>query len=170
MDTNKIETSLLRESFLTGSTCGDACWHAKEEVCRCSCGGKNHGILLKGDNQQPLRTRKIDGQFYELVAIIPYPGKDQCFMDSIKKERAEINNVLDDRFPGISQCAYGAWRREKYMPVLSRKVTDAQATWTECEALNTRPWIMIWSRPEGSKYLKFGTDHKAHYTTKETNQ
>jgi len=26
------------------TACGPACWEAREEVCRCSCGGVNHGI------------------------------------------------------------------------------------------------------------------------------
>ena len=37
--------SLLTE--LTEATCGFNCWLAKEHICRCSCGGKNHGIMLK---------------------------------------------------------------------------------------------------------------------------
>lgn len=26
----------LAEILITESTCGDACWHAKEDVCKCS--------------------------------------------------------------------------------------------------------------------------------------
>lgn len=33
------------ESILTDATCGEACWTAKEELCKCSCGGHNHGCL-----------------------------------------------------------------------------------------------------------------------------
>ena len=29
---------------LTDAPCTSKCWHAEEDVCRCSCGGKNHGI------------------------------------------------------------------------------------------------------------------------------
>jgi hypothetical protein len=55
-------------AVLTGSTCGEACWHAAEDVCRCSCGGKNHGILKNG-GERPERTCKIQGRFYRLGAV-----------------------------------------------------------------------------------------------------
>jgi hypothetical protein len=29
---------------LTTAPCTSKCWHAEEDVCRCSCGGRNHGI------------------------------------------------------------------------------------------------------------------------------
>ena len=59
----------LNFALLTGATCGDACWHAREDICRCSCGGKNHGILLGTDGKQPTRTRKIGGKFYEYIRL-----------------------------------------------------------------------------------------------------
>lgn len=52
---------------LTDSTCGEACWSAREEVCRCECGGKNHGIQLRGGSG--VRACKINGRRYELVAV-----------------------------------------------------------------------------------------------------
>lgn len=54
--------------ILTDSTCGEACWTAKEEVCRCSCCGVNHGILRAG-GARPERTCKMDGCRYVLKAI-----------------------------------------------------------------------------------------------------
>ena len=53
---------------LTSTTCGFACWEAREEVCRCSCGGRNHGILRDG-GEMPKRTCKIKGFWYELHAV-----------------------------------------------------------------------------------------------------
>lgn len=53
---------------LSEITCGEACWCAKEDICKCSCGGKNHGILRTPDGVQPVRTSKIDGYRYELLA------------------------------------------------------------------------------------------------------
>ena len=29
---------------LSNAPCTEDCWHAKGNVCACSCGGKNHGI------------------------------------------------------------------------------------------------------------------------------
>lgn len=50
-------------------TCGEACWHAREDVCRCECGGKNHGCLRTADGVQPVRTCRIAGERYELAAV-----------------------------------------------------------------------------------------------------
>lgn len=58
-------------AFLTETTCGESCWHAKEEICRCSCGGKNHGILKTENGEQPIRQSKIDGKRYQLLAVGP---------------------------------------------------------------------------------------------------
>lgn len=59
-------------AVLTDRSCGEACWHAREDVCRCECGGSNHGILLKDGTEQPNRHSRIDGVAYELVAIGEY--------------------------------------------------------------------------------------------------
>ncbi|OGP64990.1 MAG: hypothetical protein A3K22_02100 [Deltaproteobacteria bacterium RBG_16_42_7] len=48
-------------------TCGEACWSAKEHDCKCSCGGKNHGIWLHGGHAE--RTHKHNGHTYKLVAV-----------------------------------------------------------------------------------------------------
>lgn len=63
-------TSIL--SILTGTTCGLPCWYAHEKVCRCSCGGKNHGVLLDPKAEQPNRMAKIDGFMYELHTVGRY--------------------------------------------------------------------------------------------------
>jgi hypothetical protein len=54
-------------AIMTEATCGEACWSAKEEVCRCSCGGKNHGIYKT--DEIPERTCKIQGFRYRLQGI-----------------------------------------------------------------------------------------------------
>ena len=51
-------------------TCGDHCWHAREEICRCSCGGDNHGILLDPNNSIPTRTRRVEDTFFVLEAVV----------------------------------------------------------------------------------------------------
>lgn len=70
-------------AILTTQTCGEACWHAKEEVCRCSCGGRNHGCLTHADGSKPERTAKIAGHTYRLLAV----GK----RSDIYAQAAEIN-------------------------------------------------------------------------------
>jgi hypothetical protein len=63
-------------AFFTDRTCGEACWKAKEDICRCECGGKNHGIQLR-TGQNGVRAAKIGGHRYELVAV----GKHSELMD-----------------------------------------------------------------------------------------
>lgn len=69
--------------YLSGHTCGDACWHAKDLVCHCSCGGKNHGIFSRGGNQ-PERTCKIGGQFYKLVEVGTYAAISKRVMEELR--------------------------------------------------------------------------------------
>lgn len=57
-------------TILTQTTCGEACWEAREEICRCSCNGRNHGILRAG-GPRPDRTCKIDGYRYMLKGVGP---------------------------------------------------------------------------------------------------
>jgi hypothetical protein len=57
-------------ALLTSQTCGEPCWHAREEVCRCSCGGKNHGCLNRGE-ARPERHAKIGGVAYRLEGVGP---------------------------------------------------------------------------------------------------
>ena len=56
-------------AILTAQTCGDNCWHAREEICRCSCGGANHGVLKTADGIRPTRTAKIQGVLRKLHAV-----------------------------------------------------------------------------------------------------
>jgi len=51
-------------------TCGQNCWEAKEQSCRCECGGRNHGINLRGGNA--IRTMRSGGVRYELVSVGNY--------------------------------------------------------------------------------------------------
>ncbi len=49
-------------------TCGFACWMAQEDVCRCMCGGANHGIMRHGGDQ-PGRFCQRKGIAYTLAGI-----------------------------------------------------------------------------------------------------
>ena len=51
-------------------TCNLACWEAREDVCRCMCHGRNHGIMRRGGNQ-PGRYCQRKGKQYQLAAILP---------------------------------------------------------------------------------------------------
>lgn len=58
-------------------SCNEKCWFAKGNICKCSCGGKNHGIGRKPDaednneediifietNKNPYRKQITMGEF-----------------------------------------------------------------------------------------------------------
>ena len=72
---NIAEREHMLAAILTGQTCGEACWEAREDVCRCSCGGVNHGVLRDATGGvRPVRTRKINGHFYALARVEPHGG------------------------------------------------------------------------------------------------
>lgn len=110
---------------LTGSTCGEACWHAKENVCHCSCGGVNHGCLLSPDGARPVRTAKIDGVRYELKAI-----------GNVEQEAMALNAAA-----GITyHYAHTARQHYGYSPVaLIRPASKSQLDkWPELKAERER--------------------------------
>ena len=151
--------------YLTGSTCGDMCWHAREEICRCSCGGANHGILNRG-GCAPKRTCKIDGEFYELAGITA-SAEGECPAEYYERHDAEVRAVMEERFPALDTWAYGAFRQASTPPVVDRKISATQAKWPEVAAIkNARR--LIWSRPVGSRYLQKGPNHTAVWNDADT--
>lgn len=65
--------SRIMIAMISGHTCGPACWEAREDVCRCECGGKNHGCLRSANGIQPVRRTKIQGESYSLEAVGLFP-------------------------------------------------------------------------------------------------
>ncbi len=143
-------------AFLSDITCGEPCWHAKEEICRCSCGGKNHGCLLNADGSRPVRTAKIDGQVYELAAV----GSHRDLIG----EAGKINAAFSP-YSGSTMKAY-SYTEEKEVTVRYHyhwKETDAHAparlkgatapqisNWPELAAfldVSERPYL-LWRRVE----------------------
>lgn len=151
-DTDTLRSALIY-GVLTGSTCGDGCWHAREAVCHCSCGGANHGILNRG-GARPERTAKIGGEFYTLAAIIGREPGD-CPADACRLVSAEVSRLLAERFPGIDPWQYGEWRPFKQLPVLDRKVSASQAKWPEVVAV-PGAFRLVWARPAGTAYARKG--------------
>lgn len=100
-------------AFMSDATCGENCWNARDLVCRCSCGGRNHGCMIgeDGTNQQgqkPRRTAKIDGFRYELVAIGEY-------------------HEVDDAARQVNESAGPRWTRTTYID------DDTGKYWNEYE-------------------------------------
>ena len=53
------------KAVLTASTCTSRCWNAKGKVCRCSCGGVNHGIAHDSLFDLPQRPHELLVEAYE---------------------------------------------------------------------------------------------------------
>ena len=115
----------LMDAILTGATCGDACWHAREDVCRCSCRGANHGCLRGANSEQPTRTSRIKDHAYTLFAVV---GE---YRDAWKLESA-INNAARDAGIAPKQFShtgehvgYYYWRSEDHDRPAHRKTATA---------------------------------------------
>jgi hypothetical protein len=89
---------------LSNHTCSEACWYAREELCKCSCGGKNHGILLQANGERPVRTCTIAYQRYRLHAIADF--MESCNIRFAITEQAMKQHVYcaaDDKPATASQ-------------------------------------------------------------------
>ena len=128
-------------SILTDATCGEACWTAKEELCKCSCGGHNHGCLNSPEGITPKRTCKIDGFRYELIGIGKY--------SEICKEGERINKegTYTYYYHGTEPGALARVKAASSVQV---------ANWTElatykkmdyCSFYHNKPY-MLWKRVE----------------------
>lgn len=164
-------------AVVTSQTCGEACWHAREEICRCSCGGRNHGCLSHG-GERPERTAKIDGERYRLVGVGKY--------DDLLATAREINRMAGYRSVGKpcmiieSQAAQWTpeeiaqakadgkriwWSQYRYTwretdsgaPARLKSATDSQRQWTELAGWkDERSVWLLWQRvtmPERPKQL-----------------
>jgi len=142
-------------AVLTEQTCGEACWHARELVCRCSCGGANHGALRSKDGVQPVRMSKIDGIPYKLLAVGPYRdvrGEANALCDNWgpKKEPA----VVRHEDGGVGNL-YVYWYdvTDKGAPARLKRATPQQlAKWPELAAYkNELPFkeiSLVWIRDD----------------------
>lgn len=146
-------------AVLTSQTCGENCWHAKEEVCRCSCGGANHGCLLVAGAEQPVRASRIDGAMYELsdTGVIPY-----LIDEKLRNEfppmavRAEsIPQYCDKDKPGFK--SYYWTYQSKNSPLRCKPATKDQiAKWPELAHFRNRnPWdgpvYLLWKLKQMSQ-------------------
>ena len=116
---------------ITEATCGEACWQAREDVCRCSCGGINHGVIPH-DGQRPERTRKIARHLYQLVAVeSPAASCRAMGMRPLEDAERQIRNAAVEA---------GMWRRYDYTstPGYPAKIKTASesevARWPELTA------------------------------------
>ena len=134
-----IEERLIN-AVLTNHTCGEGCWYAREKVCRCSCGGKHHGCLLDGGTARPVRTSRIDGLTYELVAVGMYAdlyrqAENACIVAGVHKV--------------IGPFKYYWSPTEKGSPIRLKKASGAQmGSWKELAGCDSRTYL-LWRFVQG---------------------
>ena len=112
-------------AFLTEATCGEACWEAREDICRCSCGGRNHGCLRDKNGVRPVRNAKIDGYRYELLAVGP----------TGLYEQAEVINKAAGPKSTYGHYTYNWRETDSGAPARLKRATKEQlAKWPELKA------------------------------------
>ena len=114
-------------------TCGEACWYAREPVCKCSCNGGAHGMLLVHGAEQPRRNCKIKGHRYILAAVVePRQGFSTMVQIEVAARMAGFDGTRT--YPRAI-----AWHR---------KATDSQiARWPEL-AGHQDGASLVWARAD----------------------
>lgn len=142
-------------AVLTSQTCGEACWHAVEDVCRCSCGGKNHGCLRVAGGTRPERTSRIDGHVYKLVGV----GR----LADLYKEARAINDgqgwkhVDKARLTSVwtSDGEKQLWQQYRYhwsetdkgAPARLKSASASQRNWKELDGWKDEHTVhLLWQR------------------------
>jgi len=137
----RIEDMMV-EAILTNHTCGEGCWYAREKVCRCSCGGKNHGCLLDGSTERPARTSKIDGVLYQLTAVGKYSELYRQAQDELK--------TLGPKETSSTGYRYFWSATEAGSPIRLKCATKQQlGSWTEVSGVSGA--YLLWRKVEGLK-------------------
>ncbi len=107
---------------ITVAICDLRCWMAVEDVCRCRCGGDNHGIVRDGGSR-PGRTKSKLGRYYKLVAV----GSPQ-----------QANRIeRDDYYGWLKEIGYKNAKEKGHYPVeriLVNKATKSQLKWDEVQS------------------------------------
>lgn len=122
------------EGIVTGTTCGLACWWAEQEACRCSCGGRAHGVLALGGTQ-PRRNCLIAGHRYVLGAVNGgWSRVNQWAAELVRREYADVPMGYRP-----------SWRSDPGAIWIQRQATPTQwQRWPELVGYEKRPqleWI-----------------------------
>lgn len=149
-------------AYLTERTCGEACWHAKDEVCHCSCYGKNHGCLRNKNGVKPDRHARIDGIVYKLEGVGDVYDDARRINQSAGYKAIEKPSkfTTSDGVELYSQYYYCWSVTDKEAPARVKNATTTQIkNWPELAAWrdgNKRP-SLLWVRiefPEKPKELR----------------
>jgi hypothetical protein len=143
----------VKTAVITHHLCNFACWEAREDVCRCECGGKNHGILKRDPGMVlPKRRSKINDHIYNLLAVMT----DQAYYLAEQINRQDgpwkIDELTDWQGKPIT---YRHWWRDNDPGApcrVKRASKDQQARWPELEPYRNLPrykgLYLVWLRQD----------------------
>ena len=125
-------------SIYSEQTCGANCWLAEEDICKCSCSGKNHGIALSGGN--PEKIIKIDGFRYKLFRVGLY-----------SELYREAHELLKDTIRKTITCGDHAYTyhfsaTEKGSPIRLKALNDKQKEWQEVKNIGLKYPYALWQK------------------------
>lgn len=95
-----------------GHTCSEACWYAREDTCRCSCGGENHGILLVDGAEKPTRRKRVKTKVFELDGVVVGYSEAQDYARSLGgsyPQPPEWAKVGDCHAQAAARAKFGKW-------------------------------------------------------------
>lgn len=148
-------------AILSSRTCGEACWQAREDVCKCSCYGRNHGCDRDGTRpyrtcQRTIKPEWASGQkhTYKLVGVIPPNDEGGYYMAVYRDAEQQARDLIAEweaRYASQTGDDQPVYRSDDpRLPAFSRFATETQqAKWAEVSALNAkhRP-ILVWARED----------------------
>ena len=136
--------------LLTEATCGEACWAAREDICRCSCDGKNHGITRTANGETPTRTRRVKAHRYQLLAV-ESPGGEYPMqtMRPIEDLQRSVNGAA--HAAGLFDRYASTWPHQPAWPAIVNTAShSAVKGWPELAAwrgARRRP-LVAWVRED----------------------
>lgn len=145
-----IQQTLL-QAMITERTCGDACWHAREDICHCSCGGRNHGCLRTNDGEQPARTKRIQGAMYQLIAVETY-SETEC-RAATKHPIYILQRMIDDN---AIKAGLFEWHElkgsksfcDKPLPVYVKTASESEVNrWAELSQWRKGELALMFNKP-----------------------
>ena len=123
-------------SIYSEQTCGANCWLAEEDVCKCSCSGKNHGIALTGNN--PEKIIKIDGFRYKLLEVGQHNTLYMKARELLKDSKKSLS------YNGTFWYRWGA--TDKGSPIRLKPANEKQKGWDEVKNLGLRFPYLLWQK------------------------
>ena len=78
---------------VSGATCAEACWMAKEDICVCECGGVNHGLGRVEGEELPARRKRSGRRRLELRAVVIGYREAGKFVREANPEHPNVRSI-----------------------------------------------------------------------------